>query len=148
LDHLNQPPDNVVSGCPAHVVAVRDFRTGERYCLEVRYNLHRNLTQGHTHKPPDIIDITRNKAQERLRKQRREDLVDELVLIEAAELWERIHTIAARVGTWTWRLNRKVTGRLRFTGAENSTSDSQRDVCCVSQRRRGWPALTVGGTRY
>ena len=49
--------------------------------------------------------------------------MDELVLMEAAELWESIHTIAARVSTWTWRLNRKVTGTLLFTGAESSTSD-------------------------
>jgi hypothetical protein len=82
--HPNQPLDNAASESLAHVVVVRDFRTGERYCLEVRH-LHQ-IRHKDTHKPPDIIDMTRNKAQERLRKQRREDLVEELVLMEAAEL--------------------------------------------------------------
>jgi len=43
------------------------------------------------------MDMTRNKAQERLRKQRREDLVEELVLMEAEELLESIQTIDAWV---------------------------------------------------
>ena len=68
-----------------------------------------------------MIDINRNKAQERLRKQRSEDLVEEFVLMEAAELRGSIHTTACKDRHLGTEVEPESNRGAAFTGVESSS---------------------------